>query len=200
MNLLIDKHYVSVNFKIFSVVIIGSWLNNSRYYTTSYHALLELPYFTKTMNAIEEFQYLLEQIQLIQKNSFLGEFCWQNIHLISVLLSESQYHVQDMLKSNYLGVIWFTSLIQKMRRFPQRNTKTVSETKKKHKEASWKKFYNLAFSVFTRHQLNSQRDVRKLVPRNRIKSPSLFYIFELVTVHSNIKMELRVLSFFVQFE
>lgn len=62
MNLLIDKHYVSVSFKIFPMIIIGSWLNKSRYYTTSFHALLELLYFTNTMNAIEEFKYLLEPI------------------------------------------------------------------------------------------------------------------------------------------
>lgn len=55
MNLLMDKHYVSASCKIFSVIIIGSWLNNSEYYTTSYHAFLELSYFRKTMNAIEEF-------------------------------------------------------------------------------------------------------------------------------------------------
>lgn len=57
-----DKHYVSASCKIFSMIIIGSWLNNSGYYTTSYHAFLELSYFRKTMNAIEEFQSLLEQI------------------------------------------------------------------------------------------------------------------------------------------
>lgn len=64
-----DEQYVSASCKIFSMIIVGSWLNNSGYYTTSYHASLELSDFRKTMNAIEEFWSLLEQTQLIGKNS-----------------------------------------------------------------------------------------------------------------------------------
>lgn len=102
---LVDKHCVSYSFKIFSMVILGFWLNNSVYYRKPYHAPLESLYLTKTRLLSSSSTYLSKS-RLCKRICSQGNFVGKNIHLMfySVHYIITLGYVKELLSRGSSGL------------------------------------------------------------------------------------------------